>query len=109
MRRIVFIFLILILSFSCLGFGGEVFLSGINERSYICFILVPNPCVEVEKVVKGKVYLKDGEGICIQVISVKKVKIEPDCDGYFEIYYHKNLWMKYRIDLDKPDICISDY
>ena len=75
--------------------GASVVNKGMRE----VLIPVPNPCVFLLKVEKGKVYLedKDERGVCIQKISYLKVYIIPDDEGEVEIYYKGRLWQKVKV------------
>ena len=73
--------------------------SDVKSLSSSFLIPLPNPCVYVKKIEKGKVYLDDlsQKEVCIQVISIKQAEVIPDDSGYVEIYYKGSLWKKIKV------------
>lgn len=70
---------------------------GLGESVYV--IPVPNSCVYVERVEKGRVYLKDvKERVCVQVLSFLQIKMEADDEGNIEVYYNGSLWRKVKAE-----------
>ena len=98
MNRFYFYFPVffVLITFFCVFFFVNCFyanssISG-NFTSYL--IPVPNPCVRVEKIERGKVFLSDNSSNCVQVLSIKSVSVLPDENGTLEIFYKGKLWKK---------------
>ena len=69
------------------------------------FMEMPSPCYSVEAIKKDKVYLKEDEKACVQVIPKTIIKIDDDVDKV-AVYVQGRLWNtqsvnKKDIDLEK--------
>ena len=84
-------------------FSTLLLFAGKNNKEKTYVITVPNPCVKVSKTEKGKIYLTEEQGVCIQKLSTIQVKVEPDDNGKVEIYYRGTLWK-----VIKPEESLED-
>ena len=73
----------------------------ITAESKEAFIEMPSPCYSVEAIKKDKVYLKEDEKVCLQVIKKTLIQIEDSVDQV-EIYVKGKLWNTQ--ELNKKDI-----
>ena len=73
----------------------------IQAESKEAFIEMPSPCYSVEAIKKDKVYLKEDEKACAQVIQKTLIQIDDSVDQV-EVYVEGKLWNTQ--ELNKKDI-----